>query len=108
MARANASIKALRALLRNNRVPFNEMTQHVDEIAGDNDRLVTVVWASLVEGVLVDLLTSAMPNGAGVLFDPKEPLSSFSAKIALAYSLNLRGSRTFHVLTSGFSTATRH
>lgn len=89
MTGTNGSIKALRLLLRDPIIPFKDMDKHVREITGENDRLVAVVCASLVEVAMAKLLKSVMPNGEGSLFEPHAPLSTFSAKINLAYSLGL-------------------
>ena len=89
MAGTNASIKALRELLRNQAVPLTEMGRHFKEITGTNDRLIAVVCGSIVEAALKGLLERGMPNGPGKLFDVSQPLSTFSAKIGLAYSLGL-------------------
>jgi hypothetical protein len=89
MANKNSSIKALRALLRDPAIPLKDIAKHVRELTGRNDRLVAVVCGSVIEFNLRGLLESAMPNGPRQLFEPHAPLSTFSAKIELAYSLNL-------------------
>jgi len=91
MVTANASIKALRALQRDPTIPLRDWVRHIKELTGRNDRLVAIICGSYVEAELRKLLQSAMPNGAGMLFDPHAPLSTFSAKINLAYSLALIG-----------------
>lgn len=91
MAAANASTKALRALSRDLTIPIEDMTKHVRELTGTNDRLIAIICGSLVETNLRGLLQSVMPNGGGTLFDINAPLSTFSAKTNLAYSLNLIG-----------------
>jgi len=89
MAGTNASIRALHDLLANTRIPDKALGKHILELTGRNDRLVAVVCGALVERNLQGLLESVMPNGPGSLFEPLLPLGSFSAKIKLAYSLNL-------------------
>ncbi len=89
MAGANTSIKALRALMRNPIIPREDMIKHIRELTGRNDRLIAVVGASAVEGSLRGLLKKQMPNGPGKLFDPRFPLSTFSATIDVAYALGL-------------------
>ena len=89
MPDANASTKALRALLKDSTIPLKDMAKHIRELTGTNDRLIAIICGSLVEFNLRGLIE--LPNGADKLFDPTAPLSTFSAKINLAYSLNLIG-----------------
>lgn len=91
MARSNATIAALKRLLRDPIIPAAEMAQHFKELRSTNDRLVAVVCGSLVERTLQSLLEAVMPNGSGTLFEGNSPLSTLSAKISVAYSLNLIG-----------------
>jgi site-specific recombinase len=90
--KANASVKALRKLLSNNSidsVPTVEMQAHLNELAGDNDRLQAVVCGTIVDDTLAKLIQTLMYNGPGILFDINQALSTFSSKIHLAYSLGL-------------------
>jgi hypothetical protein len=89
MTAKNASIKALRALLRNPAIPPEAIAQHLRELTGRNDRLIAVIGGSAVEAALERLLRSVMPNDPQTLLDPKGALSTFSAKIELAYALGL-------------------
>jgi hypothetical protein len=93
MAKANASLKALRALTRNNNsidsIPARQMPKHLKELSGRNDRLQAVVCATIVDSALVTLIETVMYKGPGTLFDINQPLSTFSSKIDLAYSLGL-------------------
>lgn len=89
MANSNAATKALNRLLKGQIINASEMDQHFKELVGTNDRLVAVVCGSLVERALQGLLEAIMPNGPGTLFEPNPALSTFSAKINVAYSLNL-------------------
>lgn len=90
MPETNASIRALRKLVRDARFPVGEdLQRHVKELSGRNDRLLAVVCGSMIDLALTGLLRSVMYNGEGKLFDVNQPLSTFSAKIALAYSLDL-------------------
>jgi hypothetical protein len=89
MAGTNASIKALRALLRDNSIPTDDIGKHIRELSGQNDRLIAIIGGSLVEANLQRLLKAKMPNGHGALFDPNQALSTFSAKIDLSYALGL-------------------
>ncbi len=89
MSRANASIKALRALSQSKIILHKDMSRHIRELTGRNERLLAVVCGSIVEINLRGLIESAMPNGPDKLFEPHAPLSTFSAKSSLAYSLGL-------------------
>ena len=86
---ANASIKALRGLLRGSPIPIADLSKHVKELTGNKDRLVAIVCASMVELAMTHLVKSVMTNGPGLLFEAYQPLSAFSAKIDLCYSLGL-------------------
>jgi DNA-binding MltR family transcriptional regulator len=91
MSDTNASVKALRALLRGDPFPPDaaDLPQHLKEISGTNDRLLAIVCGTMVDLALAQLLRSVMYKGEGKLFDVNQPLSTFSSKIALAYSLGL-------------------
>jgi mannitol operon repressor len=90
MPATNASIKALRAIARNTTIiPHTDLQKFIRSLTGRNDRLIGVVCGAMVENALSHLLTSAMPNGPGTLLDINGPISTFSAKISLAWSLGL-------------------
>jgi hypothetical protein len=85
----NKTIQALKALGEIKRIPEEERARFKRQIMGKSDRLVAILSTSLIEIMLTHLIQSVMPNGPGQLFDPNYPLSTFSSKIDLAYSLNL-------------------
>lgn len=90
MAGTNASIKGLREILRDKVIPHEVMGKHIKELSGRNDRLLGVVGGSGVESALEGRLLQVMRDGSReVLFSPKAPLSTFSAKIQAAYALRL-------------------
>jgi DNA-binding MltR family transcriptional regulator len=66
------------------------------ELFGENDRASILLMGSLVDACLERLLRTPMRSNlsqsdANDLFDGNGPLSTFSAKIALAYALGLIG-----------------
>jgi hypothetical protein len=89
MAGTNASIKALRGLLSTIAVAPEEIAKHAQELFGRNDRLIAIVVGSAVEASLQGLLVARMPKGSGDLFAFKGALSTFSAKVAVAYAFGL-------------------
>jgi hypothetical protein len=90
MSKANATIKNLRALLRDHSIPLRQIPKHVKEITGNNDRLVAVVLASVLEKNLTSLLEDVLlKTDHERLFGPRCPLATFSAKIDLCHALNL-------------------
>src|ERR1051326_2063172 len=90
MAGTNATIKALRDLLRDTIIPQEIMGKHVKELAGRNDRLLAIVGGSAVEAALEGRLLRVMRDGSReALFGIRAPLSTFSAKIQIAYALGL-------------------
>jgi hypothetical protein len=91
MSDTNASVKALRALLRNRGYPLEELGSHFKKFTDRvlDDRLLGIVCSAAVEEALQGLLEANMPNGSGRLFDIQQPLCTFSAKIAAAYSFDL-------------------
>jgi hypothetical protein len=91
MSKANASIKALRALVRNRGYPFDDLGKHFTDISDGvlDDRLIAIICAAAVEEALRGLLESNMKNGSNELFEINRPLCTFSAKITVAYSFVL-------------------
>jgi hypothetical protein len=90
MTAENASVRALRKLIRDSSIPNDEMPRLARQLGRTgNDRLVAIVLGALVERVLKELILSAMPHGELDLFDPHHPLSTFSAKIEIAYGFGL-------------------
>jgi hypothetical protein len=91
MSKANASIKALRALVRNRGYPFDDLGQHFTDLSESilDDRLLGIICAAAVEEALRGLLVSSMKNGSNELFEINRPLCTFSAKITIAYSFAL-------------------
>jgi hypothetical protein len=58
----------------------------------DNDRAIAIVGATFLEALLEHILRAFLVDDekeVGKLFEPNQPLSTFSGKIALVYSLGL-------------------
>jgi hypothetical protein len=71
------------------------------EVAKESDRSAVILGAIRLDQALEHVLRQAMchhPGGQDNLFDPDCPLSSFSAKIALAHRLGLIEDRMEHAL----------
>ena len=69
-----------------------ELKKVLERLGRESESASVVLGATKLDSELEKLLKTALhnnPNGEDSLFDPDQPLSSFSAKINLAYRLNL-------------------
>lgn len=98
MSGDNATIKALKALSRRNVFSNDEMDKHVNESAKGNDRVLAVLGGAMIEAALKGILQNEMRllshALSSELFMGHGPLSTFSAKITVAYALSLIDSHT--------------
>ena len=81
--------------------PAEEMASFMLGLAKEGDRSAVVLGAARIDVALEDLLKSIMrphPGGSDNLFDPDRPLGTLSAKISLAFRLNLIDSEFEHAL----------
>ena len=79
----------------------HDINNFVFELAEESDRSAVILGATRLDNALERLLKNSMhhyPDGKDNLFDPDRPLSSFSAKIALAYRLGLIDRNIEHAL----------
>jgi len=94
MSTDNTSVSKLKAMLRRKMLTGDELTRHVAELRGTNDRLVAVVGGSMIDGALEGKLQKLMipldsKSKYNAVFGHPGPLSSFSSKIVLAHALGL-------------------
>ena len=79
----------------------DSMLEFIKQLVIEGDRAVVVLGAARIDVALEHLLKAVMVHhsgGADNLFEPDRPLGTFSAKIALAYRLNLIDSDIEHAL----------
>jgi len=102
LTRSSASVKALKA---KGRAPHDmtDLTGLEKEFEGASDRAYVILWATVLEDYLRQLLPYKMrqPLGADLssrLFEERGPLESFSAKILLGFAIKLFGRKTYHDL----------
>lgn len=110
-----AYIKALKAVTRGSISTTRELYDYEQELYGENDRAVGILFGSLVERSLEDFLKTKMrPDGLKPIFGYDGILGSFSHKINIAYSLSFIGPISRHdlhiirMLRNEFAHSTRH
>ncbi len=100
MAGKEATLSALRGLSRKPEFEGSELSDHVEDYRSGEDRTVCVIAGAAIESTIRQLLLSkfiALTNKEyGELFMGTGPLSTFSAKIKMAYAMGLIGNSSRH------------
>jgi hypothetical protein len=80
--------------------PTHELREDIErEFYADGDRACGILQASWVDLLIERAIRSRLRReGSGVIFAANGPLSSFSSKIMMAYSLGIFGNKTRHDL----------
>jgi hypothetical protein len=96
MPKEPAHIRALREYAKDGRAGLEELSAHDAELWGESDRAFAVLHAANLENALRDLFAVKFRPGLNsaernALYGPDGSMSSFAAKIGLAYALEYIG-----------------